>query len=96
MQRLSSAPDWQHGVAVEPETTRIAPVVYSLQERLSLVEARVAHIDASLAAIGPDIRRIRETLEKQRGFVAGFTGAFIMLWSVLVALVWQLWGLRHA
>jgi hypothetical protein len=62
-----------------------------LRERLATVESRVKHIDLALERVEHDTRRIREALEKQRGFTAGFTAAFTLIWSALAGAVAFLW-----
>lgn len=56
-------------------------------ERLATVEARVEHIDTRLDQLAADVREIRDTLSKQRGFVAGAAAAFTLVWSAITAAV---------
>ena len=70
--------------------------------RLSKVEARVDEISAGLHDLRGDIkdlhqlrvdvRDIRESLHKQRGFVAGFSAAFAFIWTVIGGLATWLWS----
>ena len=60
-------------------------------ERLAKVEERVNSIDARLEKIQGDVREVRDGFAKQRGFVAGFSAAFTLLWAVITGVVIHFW-----
>lgn len=70
--------------------------------RIGRVEARVEEISAGLHELKGDvkdlhqlrndIRDIRESLHKQRGFMAGFSAAFTLIWTVVGGLFAWAWG----
>lgn len=60
-------------------------------ERLAVVEERVESIGSRLDALQSDVRDIRDTLGKQRGFISGVAAAFGLVWTVVIAIVGYVW-----
>jgi hypothetical protein len=70
--------------------------------RLGKVEARVEEISTGLHQLRGDVRDlhqlradmrdIRESLHKQRGFIAGFSAAFAFIWTVAGAVFAWFWN----
>jgi hypothetical protein len=54
------------------------------QNRLKRIEDRIDHLTA-------DVSEIKTTLAKQKGFIAGFSMAFTLLWGMLIGLVVYIW-----
>ena len=54
-------------------------------------EARLARIEGKLDELEEDMSEIKQAMAKQRGFVAGFSAAFTMLWAALVGLGIYIW-----
>ena len=60
-------------------------------ERLAKVEERVETMVSSLEQIQSDVREVRDGMAKQRGFVAGFSAAFTLMWAVITGVVIHFW-----
>ena len=63
------------------------------EARLAVAEQHIETLDERLRDLQKDVREIRDSLHKQRGFVAGFSAAFSLLWAALAGVGVALW--RH-
>lgn len=61
-------------------------------ERLATLEAEMKTLTEKLDSIDSDLKDIKETLSKQRGFIAGVLAVLAPLWGIAVLIGHNLWN----